>query len=41
MCMNKLEYVKYCFLPEKGGVQINRVYELLEILRYEAFMLAA
>ena len=25
---------KLVFFPEKGGVQINRVYELLEILQY-------
>ena len=31
---NKLEYVNYCFFPEKGGVRINRVYELLEILQW-------
>ena len=31
--MNKIEYVNYCFSPEKGGVRINRVYKLLEILR--------
>ena len=37
MCTNKLEYINYrsFFLEkEKGGVQINRVYELLQILRY-------
>ena len=32
-CTNTLEYEKFAFLPEKGGVQINRVYKLLEILR--------
>ena len=35
MCMNKLEYVNYrfFFFPEKRGVQINRVYKQLEIIR--------
>ena len=31
MCTNELEYENWHLLPEKGGVQINRVYELLEI----------
>ena len=30
-CTNELEYEN---LPEKGGVRINKVYKLLEILRY-------
>ena len=35
-CANKLEYVNYhfFFFREKGGLWINKVYELLEILRY-------
>ena len=37
MCTNKLEYISCHFLPEKGGVQISRVYELLEILWYLRF----
>ena len=37
MCTNKLEYENEHLLPEKGGVQINRVYELLGILRYINF----
>ena len=34
MCTNELEYENQHLLPEKGGVRINRVYELLEILWY-------
>jgi len=32
--MNRLEYKNYHLFPEMGDVQINRVYELLEILQY-------
>ena len=31
--MNQLQYVNFHLYPEKGGVQINRVYEVLENLR--------
>ena len=34
MCTKKLEYENYHLFLEKGGVQINRVNKLLEILRY-------
>ena len=34
-CTNKLEYINYHFSAEKGGVRINRAYELLEILQYK------
>ena len=37
MCTNKLEYENEHLLPEKGGVRINRVYKLLEILQYINF----
>ena len=33
-CTNKLEYQNQHLLPKKGSLCINRMYELIEILRY-------
>ena len=38
-CMNQKEDTNYHFFPEKGAIQINRVYKLLTILCYKGSLM--